>query len=58
MDRRKQNRVKIGHAARADNGRIRLPKESIANLERIGVAGASARAYRLDPTGERTPRHD
>jgi hypothetical protein len=31
---RKQNRVNIDHAAGPNNGRVRLPKDFIANLAR------------------------
>jgi Protein of unknown function (DUF3363) len=37
MDRRKQSLVNMGHAARLDDGRIRVPKDFIANLERSEV---------------------
>jgi hypothetical protein len=34
MDRRKQILLDKGHAVRLDAGRIRVPKDFIANLER------------------------
>jgi hypothetical protein len=37
MERRKQSLVNMGHAVRLEDGRIRVPKDFIANLERAEV---------------------
>jgi type IV secretory pathway VirD2 relaxase len=37
MERRRQSLVKMGHAVRLENGRIRLSEDLIANLERMEV---------------------
>jgi type IV secretory pathway VirD2 relaxase len=37
MDRRRQSLVNMGNAVRLDNGRIRVSKDFIANLERVEV---------------------
>lgn len=38
MDRRRQSLVKMGHAVQLEDGRIRVPKDFIANLERAEIA--------------------
>ena len=38
MDRRRQSLVDQGHAVRLEDGRIRVPKDFIANLERAEIA--------------------
>jgi type IV secretory pathway VirD2 relaxase len=37
MERRKQSLVNMGHAVRLEDGRIRVSKDSVANLERVEV---------------------
>jgi hypothetical protein len=38
MERRRQNLLDMGHAVRLEDGRIRAPKDLVANLERAEVA--------------------
>jgi type IV secretory pathway VirD2 relaxase len=38
MDRRRQSLANMGHAVRMDDGRIRVPRDFIANLERTEIA--------------------
>jgi type IV secretory pathway VirD2 relaxase len=38
MDRRRQSLVNMGHAVQLEDGRIRVPKDFIANLERAEIA--------------------
>jgi len=38
MDRRRQSLVNMGHAVRLEDGRIRVPRDFIANLERREIA--------------------
>jgi type IV secretory pathway VirD2 relaxase len=59
MDRRKQTLVDMGHAVRLDDGRIRVPKDFIANLvraevSRVGKAMAAERGltFTTAKTGE------
>jgi hypothetical protein len=59
MERRRQSLVNMGHAVRLDNGRIRVSKDLIANLERtevtrVGKAMAAERglAFTAAKTGE------
>jgi type IV secretory pathway VirD2 relaxase len=59
MERRRQSLVDQGHAVRLDDGRIRAPKDLIANLERteinrVGqeIAAARGRAFTIAKTGE------
>jgi hypothetical protein len=59
MERRRQSLVDQGHAVRLDDGRIRAPKDLIANLERSEVnrlgqemAAARGRAFTTAKPGE------
>jgi hypothetical protein len=59
MERRRQSLVNMGHAVRLDNGRIRVGKDFIANLERtevtrVGKAMAAERGLKFTAakTGE------
>ena len=55
MDRRRQSLVDMGRAARLEDGRIRVPKDFIANLERaevsrVGKTMAAERGLRFTTT--------
>jgi Protein of unknown function (DUF3363) len=59
MERRRQSLVTMGHAVRLEDGRIRVPKDFIANLERaevtrVGKAMAAERGLKFTAakTGE------
>jgi hypothetical protein len=59
MERRRQNLVSMGHAIRLDDGRIRVSKDLVANLERtevsrVGKAMAAERGLKFTAakTGE------
>jgi hypothetical protein len=59
IERRRQNLVNMGHAVRLDDGRIRLSKDLVANLERAEVnrvgkamAAERGRMFTAAKTGE------
>jgi len=54
MERRRQSLVNMGHAVRLEDGRIRVSKDLIANLERaevtrVGRAMAAERGLTFTP---------
>ena len=64
MERRRQSLVNMGHAVRLEDGRIRVSKDFIANLERaevtrVGKAMAAERGltFTAAKTGDICQRH-
>ena len=58
MERRKQSLVNMGHAVRLEDGRIRVSKDLIANLERaevnrVGKAMAAERGLKFTARQDR-----